>query len=336
MPADCPAPSRSPEAPPTSPVSRPRFLVIRGGAIGDFIVTLPILQALRERWPDCHIDLWAYPHVARLALLAGLADGLTSLDAADMARFFVPNPRFTAAQRTLIPSYHIIFNYLHDPEGQVRSNLLLAGARQVISGNPFITAKPASQHLLAPLAQLALFDLPDIPRLAFDAPTLETGRSVLEAALGRTSFRAPVALHPGAGARAKRWPFAHFLAIASALADRSIPVLWILGEADSDLATALDGELPKASRLQNLPLPDLAPALAHCRAYLGNDSGIAHLAAALGIPTLTLFGPTNPAIWAPRSSAPARHLRAPAGRLSDLSPDAVLESLLPLLEAPLP
>ena len=47
---------------------RPRFLVLRGGAIGDFVLTLPALRALRERWPDAHIELLGYPHVANLAL----------------------------------------------------------------------------------------------------------------------------------------------------------------------------------------------------------------------------------------------------------------------------
>ena len=311
----------------------PRFLVIRGGAIGDFIVTLPVLQALRAAFPGCHISLWAYPHVARLAVLAGLADELTSLDQADMAHFFVPAPDFTPSQLSLIPSYHIIFNYLHDPESQVRSNLLLAGAQQVISGDPFVTRLPAVRHFLEPLAQLALFDQPDLPALDLPAPLLLDGRTRLDAALGAPASPAPVALHPGAGAPAKRWPLARYLEIADALRSRSIPVLWILGEADADLAAALADAAPSAPRLQNLPLTDLAPALAHCRAYLGNDSGIAHLAAALAVPTLTLFGPTDPDLWAPRSRAPARHLRAATADLADLPASDVLPALLDLLPA---
>ena len=71
-------------------VHPPRFLVLRGGAIGDFIVTLPVLQALRDRWPDAYVEIWGYPHVARLALAAGLAQRVVSLDRAEMARFYVP------------------------------------------------------------------------------------------------------------------------------------------------------------------------------------------------------------------------------------------------------
>ena len=126
---------------------------------------------------------------------------------------------------------------------------------------------------------------PDIPALDFPPPLLAEGRARLDQVLSAASTSpapaAPIALHPGAGAPGKRWPLDGYLAVAHALQRRHLPVLWILGEADADLADALDQALPDAPRLRNLPLTDLAPALAHCRAYLGNDSGIAHLAAAL-------------------------------------------------------
>ena len=82
----------------------PRFLILRGGAIGDFIATLPVLQALRAQWPEAVIEIWGYPHVAELAVVAGLAQTVVSLDRAEMARFFVPEPSFTDAQVAAIPA----------------------------------------------------------------------------------------------------------------------------------------------------------------------------------------------------------------------------------------
>ena len=75
--------------------------------------------------------------------------------------------------------------------------------------------------------------------------------------------------------------------------------------------------------LRDLPLVELAAALAGCRALLGHDSGISHLAAALGLPTLALFGPTDPAQWAPRGPA-ATWLRAAGGCLAHQDPDDVI------------
>ena len=57
----------------------PRFLLLRGGAIGDFIATLPVLQAVRAQWPEAVIEIWGYPHVAELAVAAGLAQSVVSL-----------------------------------------------------------------------------------------------------------------------------------------------------------------------------------------------------------------------------------------------------------------
>lgn len=301
--------------------ARPRFLVIRGGAIGDFIVTLPVLQALRARWPECHIALWAYPHVAQLAVMAGLADEVTSLDRADMARFFVPVPEYTDEQRRLIPSFDIVFNYLHDIEGQVRSNLLLAGARQVLSGSPMIKRPPATRFLLEPLMDLALYDQPDVPVLAFPEAILAQGRARLAAVAG-DGVR-PVVVHPGAGAASKRWGLDGFLSVADRVEAAGGMVAWALGEADGEVSAALAQARPGAKRLEGLELAELAPMLAAARAYLGNDSGVSHVAAAVGVPTLALFGPTDPETWAPKSRAPAKVLAAPDGRLEKLGPEAV-------------
>ncbi len=67
---------------------RTRFLVLRGGAIGDFIVTLPALQAIREQWPAAYIECIGYPHIADLGLQSGLLNRVDSLDRARIVAFF--------------------------------------------------------------------------------------------------------------------------------------------------------------------------------------------------------------------------------------------------------
>ena len=111
-----------------------RILVLRGGAIGDFIVTLPALQKLRERWPEAHIELVGYPHIAELARAAGVVNVVASLDKAEIARFFSLGPTFPTTQREYVSSFHFVVSYLHDPDDTVRQNLMAAGARQVLAG----------------------------------------------------------------------------------------------------------------------------------------------------------------------------------------------------------
>ena len=186
----------------------PRFLVLRGGAIGDFIVTLPVLQALKARWPRADIEIWGYPHIARLAVAGGLASRVVSLDRAEMARFYVPVMETTPEIEEKIRSFDLVFNYLHDPEGQIRSNLLLAGAKQVLSGSPIVKRGSASRFLLEPLMDLALYDESDVPRLDISSDRAHLARAGLP-----DGAPAPVALHPGSGGEAKKWPLERFFAL---------------------------------------------------------------------------------------------------------------------------
>lgn len=302
----------------------PRFLVLRGGAIGDFIVTLPVLQALRRQWPLARIDIWGYPHIADLAVAAGLAETVVSLDRAEMARFFVPYPEFTDAQVAAVRSYDLIFNYLHDPVGQVRSNLLLAGAKQVLSGSPIIKRGHAIPFLLEPLQALAIYETELLPELDLSGEARAAGRKRLQA-LGVKGK--PVVVHPGSGSLTKTWPVARFVDIVRRLQAQGQEVVLVLGEADTEAAAALALELPDPPRLQNVTLVELAATLAESARFIGNDSGITHLAAAVGLPVTALFGPSDATTWAPRGRGGVTVVNAPEGELERLTAETVWAAL---------
>jgi len=105
-----------------------------------------------------------------------------------------------------------------------------------------------------------------------------------------------LAVHPGSGSPAKNWPATRFAAIVRSFGGGR----WLLvrGPAD-DAATAPLEMLPGARLARELPLRVLAALLARAGAYVGNDSGVTHLAAAAGAPTIALFGATDPRLWAP-------------------------------------
>lgn len=107
-----------------------------------------------------------------------------------------------------------------------------------------------------------------------------------------------VVLHPGSGGTAKRWPVEGFAALARRLGDRA-GVVVAGGEADEPLVQVLVEAAPGAVALPPGPLDRFAALVAGAAAYVGNDSGPTHLAALLGVPTVALFGPSDPRLWRP-------------------------------------
>jgi ADP-heptose:LPS heptosyltransferase len=124
------------------------------------------------------------------------------------------------------------------------------------------------------------------------------------------SQRESVAIHPFSGSKRKNWPLAGYQELARRLSPKKVE--WVVGPEE---------QLEGAHRFEKLD--ELAAWLGGAKLYIGNDSGITHLAAALGIPTLALFGPTDPAKWAPRGEN-VRVLHAPT--MTELSVEGVLET----------
>lgn len=174
---------------------------------------------------------------------------------------------------------------------------------------------------VAPLVGGAATGMADCPLLAF------TDDEQREAdARSRDLPPGFVAIHPGSGSSAKNWPLDRFLEAARRLAGGR-PWLLAAGPAEDGLAAP-----PEALLAREWHPRVLGAALARAALFLGNDSGVTHLAAATGAPTLALFGPTDPALWAPVGPR-VRTLRAPSGSLAELPLDAVIEAGLRLRSA---
>lgn len=317
----------TPTPPPTTDKGYPRILVLRGGAIGDFIATLPAIRALREQWPRAHIELIGYPHIAGLAQAAGLVNRVRSLDSADIARLFAHHPGLDPAALHYFQSFHVAVSYLYDPEGRVKTNLTEIGIRTVLYGSPLVTEQHAVPTLFKPLESLAIYPGADeMPRLRLPPTHIERGRTRITA-LGAD----PLAIHPGSGSPAKNWPLDHFLQVERHLRDQTGQrAFFILGEADQALADALHARKCDIPVLKNCTLLETAETLAACHRYLGNDSGITHIAAALGIRTTALYGPSNPAHWGVLGTHTRRITAAePTSQaLSDIPADTVTRLFL--------
>lgn len=275
----------------------PRILVLRGGAIGDFVLTLPALALLRERWPASHIELVGYPHIAHLAKLGGLVNEVRSLDAARIAALFSWKPAIPGDLAEYLSSFDVVISYLYDPDGTVQENMKAAGVRHLIYGNPKGDGGHAADFLARPLVALAIYPAGVV------VPELVVPEECRRAGANRLSAYGPhpAVLHPGSGGRGKRWPLSCFLALAERLrGERQMTPLLMLGEADGDIKDVLNAQGVVWPVLSGLSLAEVAGILCSAELYVGNDSGVTHLAAAVGVRTVALFGPSDPKVWGPR------------------------------------
>jgi heptosyltransferase-2 len=300
---------------------RGKILVIRGGAIGDFILTLPALAALRQQFPAAHLEVLGYPHIVQLAEAGGLVNRVQAIEARGLASFFARGGDLPEDLRDYFSEFNIIISYLYDPDGIFQENVQRCSPGQFIVGphRPDESARThATRVFLQPLERLAIFDADAVPRLAL----------VL-----RPSTCDPVlALHPGSGSERKNWPEQKWAElIAQVLATTSVNLLLVGGEAEGERLQKLVAALPptRVTVARNLPLAELARRLQGCVGFVGHDSGITHLAAALGLPCVVLWAHTVEEIWRPQGER-VQILRETAG-LHNLGVARVMAELATML-----
>jgi len=305
---------------------KPRILVIRGGAIGDFVLTLPAIRLLRENFPHAHLEILGYKHIVALAEGRYYADATRSIEYGGLSRFFIPGTELPEDLVEYFASFQQVVSYLFDPDGFFEGNIRRAGVRHYLHGSPALDdSAHAAQQLAQPLESLALY-------LEQKAPVLFPSEADREYASGFLDRAFPagdgplIAVHPGSGGERKNWPVERWAALGEEIfgLDPAVRVLLVGGEADyAQLARLREAWRGRAVHTaQDVPLPELAAILQQVRLFLGHDSGVSHIAAAAGAPSLLIFGPTDPDIWAPLAGE-VRVIRAPDGELGRLEVEEV-------------
>jgi heptosyltransferase-2 len=313
--------------------SRGKILVIRGGAIGDFILTLPAIAALRQQFPEAHLEVLGYPHIIQLAIAGGLVDQARSIEARALAGFFARNGQLEEDLADYFSEFDLIVSYLYDPDEIFKNNVGRCSPAQFIAG-PHRPDERSHTHaakvFLKPLERLAIFDSDPVPRIQLTREQKETAAVSSANALAElpTKPALGLALHPGSGSDRKNWPEQRWAELLQKLIDLTrFNLLLVGGEAEGERLQRLAAALPPSRTrvAQSMPLTELARLLARCQGFIGHDSGISHLAAALELPLLLLWGTTEESIWRPPGPK-VTLLRHPDG-LDLLTPEQVFESV---------
>ena len=322
--------------------------VILTGALGDFVLALPALMRLRNRWPAASIHLVGNPAWLPLAAESIAVDRTFSVESLPFHEGFIPSFSPQHGLHRFLAGYDRVLSWFGDREGRWENNL-----RRTLPGHVVVApfhrreAFPAhvSDFYLQTLIAYGIdgvdpgFDPPWPPSLCWGVAPHGQEPAGPPHLPGYTGL----CIHPGSGSRIKNWPAEGFRDVARAVVETwNTPVRVLLGPAEIEQQPFWQGAAGAGLTVHtDLSLVDVSRLLSRNALYLGNDSGVTHLAASLGVPTLAIYRTTDPARWGPRGprvrvlqdprpEAPGPsdgHPARPSGTAPRLQPHTVLESL---------
>ena len=277
-----------------------RILLIRLSSLGDILLMTPLLNLLRAACPQAQIDvlvkaeyrdlLRAHPGVTRLLTFdsrQSLLGTLRSLrtDRYDLALDLHRTPRSQLLLWGLRARRKLVYN-----KRVLRRALLVR-----LGWNTLRRITPVPELYAAPLRRLGLTGRLGPPTMHLDPDSTEAMQAHIARRLPAASHQPLLAVAPGARWATKRWPVERFAAVAQELAREKQAAVVILGGPDeAQLACAVGDKLdvPVVNGAGALSLMDSAVLLSRCRLLISNDSGLMHMATALQVPVVAIFGPT--------------------------------------------
>lgn len=273
---------------------RRNILLFHQGALGDFVVTWPLALGLGRAFAQSRI------FYATSGQKGALAEKALRVECADVEsgwhHLFSNDPKLPEAAQRLLTSAQCVIGFVGDAETAWSRNVkaMAPGATLITISTtpPADFAGHITDHMLGQLKGWPIVE----------ASMSQMLRSVAVRGLGYPRApRGPIVLHPGAGSAAKCWPVERFLELTRRLKADGVDVEVLLGEVELERWPASQVKAFGDSAVVRTPatLTLLLECLARASAYIGNDSGPGHLAAILGVPTVSIFGPRDPARWKP-------------------------------------
>jgi len=279
-------------------MQQPRIVVFRPGALGDTILSIDALAALRSAFPEAMLELVGNREAGSLLAEAGIVDVVTSFETTAVTDLFRTPARVAPGWRDA----ERVVLWLKGGE-PIAEAFRTAGVLLTLAPYMEPSEGHMADHLVRSLAPLGI----GTPR-----PPLFHGLARLRTTLrsddtARAHEQSCVLFHPGSGSPRKNWPPERFADLARHLVrERGRQIALLVGPADRGpvqaVASVLDADGIHLPFVVPSSLRDLASHLAAADLVVGNDSGVSHLSAALGTPTMAIFGPTDPVRWAPRGA----------------------------------
>jgi heptosyltransferase III len=269
-----------------------RTLVIFPGALGDLICLGPTLRAIARRHHDATLELMARPELARFAVGRMSIESGHSIDRREISSLFRNEAGADPAAHAFFGQFGRIYTFFAADDHNFRRSLSAAACGEV----SFHRFRPPGDGHLSRLYLDSIGACGDRleSRVELAKSDFDSADEVLHR-VGATHGKFCL-IFPGSGSLTKNWPLARFVKLAGDISSSVKPIA-ILGPAEPTMAAGFQER--QVAVLQGLEL-EVVAALAHrARVFVGNDSGVSHLAAAAGARGVVIFGPTDPIRWQP-------------------------------------
>jgi ADP-heptose:LPS heptosyltransferase len=272
---------------------------------------LPVLETLRDAYPKAKAVIMGFPRILELVDQRFYADEILSIDQRGMASFFFRGGPLDGPLSQFFSTFDLLVVFGKDGEGTLISNLKQVCKGLIFHINPFpqwTERIHQTDHLLRELSRYGFPPSEKIPRLFLSEKDKDWGKSFCRVkGLTEQERSKAILIHPGSGSKKKVWPLERFLKLTHYFQKHFTGrILVVLGPAEGpEVQKAFEGmewELGSTAPflVKGLSLLELASVMEGCHLFIGNDSGITHMAAALGLPTIAIFGPSDHKMWSPR------------------------------------
>jgi lipopolysaccharide heptosyltransferase III len=280
------------------------ILVVHPGSLGDTILALPVLEALKERQRPASLHLIGHPSLVDVLPGRSVIDAMSSMEGPLYRELLSGAERMRPPFVQFFQQFELIVVWAADHEGCIRAALESLGIPRIVVRSPGLeedTNRHATDRFRETVeCLLAPEDLPE-SRLTPTEHDRQSGAQWLADYGIYPDSAHLIAVHAGSGSAGKCWPSERFAVVIRAWLRGNLRVVLIEGPADGEVTQAVVSQVSMPlPRLRDPSLAKVMGVLSHCHAFFGNDSGVTHLAAALGLPAVAVFGPTDPRIWASR------------------------------------
>ncbi|MCP9471512.1 MAG: glycosyltransferase family 9 protein [Nitrospira sp.] len=278
-------------------------LVIHPGSLGDVLLAVPALQRLRANYPNHRYVLVSHEPVGRFLLEVNLVEEWVSFESIAIRDFLFGEEPFPLSEKySWIQHCEFAVGWLKDKDGLIENRLNMMGISHVRIGSPFdsnVTATHQSDRFCQAIGEQG-HGPAVVPRICLP-PVFERSAEMCLTKRGIALDRPMMVIHPGSGSRAKCTRPEILASVVDELQNAGAQCLLLEGPADQEAVKAVIGRIGRPLPvLRDADLTTVAGVLLRARVYIGHDSGITHLAGLLGVSTVALFGPTDPARWAPK------------------------------------